>query len=222
MKSPIFQVVRRQNRDSAELRTDVRELSSTTLATADFECTGSRSRIRIQEDTSVGVAMGASHVAEPTSASPPRRDERGESRRRRWEDERAGEGAKERACERDTWRRERSRDWLSRSEKPAWLLDRPALRSVLHCAPCEAELSRFTLPLSLAANRRFVRVRPFDRDPVRVPVGKRTAVHQEIVSDNSVFAPIYVSERADGRKEGSRESRATMCKRKPLQVLQDA
>lgn len=145
--------------------------------------------------------MGASRVAEPTSASPPRRDERGESRRRRWEDERAGEGAKERACERDTWRRERSRDWLSRLEKPAWLLDRPALRSVLHCAPCEAELSRFTLPLSLAANRRFVRVRPFERDPVRVPVGKRTAVHQEIVSDNSVFAPIYVSERVDGRKE---------------------
>lgn len=36
---------------------------------------------------------------------------------------------------------ERSRDWLSRLEKPAWLLDRPALRSVLHCASNEPELS---------------------------------------------------------------------------------
>ncbi|XP_076174102.1 uncharacterized protein LOC143150008 isoform X2 [Ptiloglossa arizonensis] len=41
---------------------------------------------------------------------------------------------------------ERSRDWLSRLEKPAWLLDRPALRSVLHCAPSEPELSPTRYP----------------------------------------------------------------------------
>jgi len=58
------------------------------------------------------------------------------------------------------------------SEKqPAWLLDRPALRSVLHCAPCEAELSRSTsFPLAREPSIREDLRRPFDRDPVRVPV----------------------------------------------------
>lgn len=53
------------------------------------------------------------------------------------------EGRRKGAKEREIYLagQERSRDWLSRLEKPAWLLDRPALRSVLHCASSELELS---------------------------------------------------------------------------------
>lgn len=69
--------------------------------------------------------------------------------------EREREGARERKCARERYVgvRERSRLVKPLSEKPAWLLDRPALRSVLHCAPCEAELSRYlpALPLTLVA-----------------------------------------------------------------------
>lgn len=75
--------------------------------------------------------------------------------RRRTDDERSGgvwsvatqygegsQGERERECarERYVWVREKSRLVKPLSEKPAWLLGRPALRSVLYCAPSEAEL----------------------------------------------------------------------------------
>lgn len=62
----------------------------------------------------------------------------------------ARERGRESARERYVGAREKSRLVKPLSEKPAWLLDRPALRSVLHCAPCEAELSRYLLALPLA------------------------------------------------------------------------
>lgn len=70
--------------------------------------------------------------------------------RREYARERERERGRESARERYVGVREKSRLVKPLSEKPAWLLDRPALRSVLHCAPCEAELSRYLLALPLA------------------------------------------------------------------------
>lgn len=54
---------------------------------------------------------------------------------------REGDGKEKEQERKGQAREERSSDWLSRLEKPAWLLNRPALCSVLHCAPSEPELS---------------------------------------------------------------------------------
>lgn len=73
--------------------------------------------------------------------------------------ERAGARGRERTRERYATVREKSRLVKPLSEKPAWLLGRPALRSVLHCAPCEAELSNVTSSRSPSRSIRAIHER---------------------------------------------------------------
>jgi len=173
----------------ASFRSAIADFNRGMRKSADYASVG----VAAASDPRVGPANGASIAS--------RRSREGSTRERK----------REKARERYVGVREKSRLVRPLSEKPAWLLDRPALRSVLHCAPCEAELLRYLLAFPLT-HRDPRGIDPLIGIPCELhPPGNRERTRQPRSCH-------FWKESGKGRTKGLKE-KTTMCERKLLRVF---